>query len=218
LHAEKVFAYAREMSSATGLRERKKQRTREAIVRVAFELFAERGYQATTLNDIADAAEVSRRTIFAYFPSKEEILFCDFEATAKTLEDALAARPSGMDALQVVREFIISQAPKGEDELDPVRRRIVEQDETLRSRMRARMARMEDLIAAAIADDLGAAEDDLRPHVVAASLSAAFGVISEREAARKRKPRSPDDVARVIDPIIVFLRGGLDALSKAGDL
>ena len=203
------------MSSATGLRERKKQRTREAIVRVAFELFAERGYQATTLADIADAAEVSRRTIFASFPGKEEILFCDFEATARALETSLAERPPGVDALQVVRDFIVSTAPNKESEVEPVRRRIVEQDETLRSRMRARMARMEDLIAAAIADDLGAPDDDLRPHVVAASLSAAFGVISEREAARKRKPRNPDDVARVIDPIIIFLRGGLDALNKA---
>jgi AcrR family transcriptional regulator len=60
---------------ATGLREPKKRQTRDALARAALELFVERGYDETTLAEIADAAGVSTRTIFAYFPGKEDILF-----------------------------------------------------------------------------------------------------------------------------------------------
>src|SRR6267143_5174290 len=85
------------MSTQPGLRERKKQRTREAIARAAHALFAERGYHATTLPDIAEAADVSTRTIFAYFPSKEDILFSDFALLKEALAQALAERPQGED-------------------------------------------------------------------------------------------------------------------------
>src|SRR4030081_231689 len=75
--------------STPGLRERKKQKTRETIVKVALELFAERGYEHTTIAEIADAAEVSPRTIFAYFPSKEDILFCNLPEVQDRLARAL---------------------------------------------------------------------------------------------------------------------------------
>src|SRR3977135_4128693 len=96
------------MTVQPGLRQQKKERTREAIARAAHELFAERGYHATTLPDIAEAADVSTRTIFAYFPSKEDILFSDFPAMKEALAQALANRPEGEEALETVREFILS--------------------------------------------------------------------------------------------------------------
>jgi hypothetical protein len=79
----------------------------------------------------------------------------------------------------------------------------------LRSHLRARIAELEEVIAAAIAKDIGAAEDDLRPHVVAASLTAAFIVLTERGES-KAKPKTPAQVAAAIDTVITFLRGGLD--------
>src|SRR5258705_2658448 len=90
-----------------GLRQRKKQQTRETIARAAHELFAERGYHATTLPEIAEAADVSTRTIFSYFPSKEDILFSDFPVMKQALAQALAERPGGEDALETVRKFIL---------------------------------------------------------------------------------------------------------------
>src|SRR3954454_21185214 len=85
------------MGPQPGLRERKKQRTRATIARAAHELFAERGYHATTLPEIAEAADVSTRTIFAYFPSKEDILFSDFPKMKEALGRALDERPEGED-------------------------------------------------------------------------------------------------------------------------
>jgi AcrR family transcriptional regulator len=202
------------MNPEPGLRERKKQRTRETIARAAHELFAERGYHATTLPDIAEAADVSTRTIFSYFPSKEDILFSDFPVMQAALAQALAERPEGEDALETVRKFILSAHKIETSELDEQLRFCIESDETLRSHLRARIAQLEELIAPAIAQDLDAPANDPRPQVVAASLTAAFNVLSERGAGPKAKPKSAADVAAAIDPVITFLRGGLDALKE----
>jgi AcrR family transcriptional regulator len=200
------------MNPEPGLRERKKQRTRETIARAAHELFAERGYHATTLPDIAEAADVSTRTIFAYFPSKEDILFSDFPIMKEALAQALDERPEGEDALETVRKFILSLHEFEKTDLDVQMRLCIESDETLRNHLRARLAALEELIAPAIAKDLDASDDDLRPQVVAASLTAAFNVLSERGEGPSGKPKSADDRAALIDPVITFLRGGLDAL------
>jgi AcrR family transcriptional regulator len=200
------------MNTQPGLRERKKQRTRETIARAAHELFAERGYHATTLPDIAEAADVSTRTIFAYFPSKEDILFSDFAVMKEALAQALAERPEGQDALETVRQFILSLHGAEKSDLDDQLSRCVESDETLRNHLRARIAQLDELIAPAIAKDLDAAPNDIRPQVVAASLTAAFNVLSERGGDANKKSKSAADTAAAIDPVITFLRGGLDAL------
>ena len=200
------------MNPQPGLRERKKQRTRETIARAAHQLFAERGYHATTLPDIAEAADVSTRTIFAYFPSKEDILFSDFAVMKDALAQALAERPEGQDALETVRHFILSLHGAEKSDLDEELRLCVQSDETLRNHLRARVAQLEELIAPAIAKDLGAAANDIRPQVVAASLTAAFNVLSERGGDVNKKPKSAAELAAAIDPVITFLRGGLDAL------
>ena len=199
------------MNDQPGLRERKKVKTRETIARAAQQLFAERGYHETTLPDIAQAADVSTRTIFAYFPSKEDILFSDFPVMKEALAQALADRPEGEEALVTVREFILSSFKTEKSELEDQVSACVKSDETLRSHLRARIAQLEELIAAAIAKDIGAAENDVRPHLVAASLTAAFIALSEREGSHT-KPKTAADVAAVIDPVITFLRGGLAAL------
>jgi AcrR family transcriptional regulator len=200
------------MNPQPGLRERKKQRTRETIARAAHELFVERGYHATTLPDIAQAADVSTRTIFAYFPSKEDILFSDFPLIKDGLAQALAERPEGEDALETVRAFILSLHKVEETDVDEQLRFCIESDETLRNHLRARIAQLGELIAPAIAKDLDAPANDLRPQVVAASLTAAFNVLAERGRASSEKPKSAAEMAALIDPIITFLRGGLEAL------
>src|SRR5213593_3937397 len=114
----------------TGLRARKKRETRDALTRAALELFVERGYDETTLAEIAEAAGVSTRTIFAYFPSKEDILFSTIEAMRDALACALAERPAGTDALAALREFILSSAHQ-KSELDHKLGRLCAADPTL---------------------------------------------------------------------------------------
>jgi AcrR family transcriptional regulator len=87
-----------------GHRERKKQRTREQIVDAAFKLFAERGFAATTVADIAAAADIAPRTFFSYFPSKEEVVFYDFDGLFESLSSAIRGRPEGVSAIDALRD------------------------------------------------------------------------------------------------------------------
>jgi AcrR family transcriptional regulator len=77
---------------AGSLRDRKRERTRRAIVQAATELFEQRGYDETTIADIAAAADIGARTFFSYFASKEEVLFPDSDARVRATVDAIARR------------------------------------------------------------------------------------------------------------------------------
>jgi AcrR family transcriptional regulator len=194
---------------ATGLRERKKLQTREALTYAALELFVERGYDETTLAEIAESAGVSTRTIFAYFPGKEDILFSPLQTMLDALAQALAARPAGTDTLAALRAFILSSEHE-KTELDCRVGEVIAADPTLSSHKRARIAQLQEVLAAAIADDLGVGPDDLRPQVAAASLTAAFEVLERQDRGRSTPP-SNEEIAAAIDPIISFVRAGLQA-------
>ena len=196
---------------ASGLRERKKQRTRELIARTGLELFASRGFHATTVADIAAAAEVSERTVFAYFPTKEDILFSDHLALEQGLAEALADREPGAAALDVLRDFIVEHLSRF-DEQARMRWQIVRHDDLLHAHQRARQAAFGEVIAAAIAFDLGEDIDDLRPQLVTAAVIAAFTATYEHRFSVRSKTRSREQAIAVIDEAITFLRGGLAAI------
>jgi AcrR family transcriptional regulator len=195
-----------------GLRERKKQQTRDTIARVALELFAERGYDQTTLADIADAADVSTRTIFAYFQSKEDILFCDEPAFLERLKQKLEHRPSDVTTIDALRDFLAGAGPP--DDNVRLRKQIVGSDEELRLGERARFARVEQMIAESIAKDLDAGPGDIRPPLVAASMTAAFTTMRDRLEAESGEPVSHEQVMAIMDQVLVFLRSGLDGLTR----
>jgi hypothetical protein len=131
----------------------------------------------------------------------------------EALARALAERPGGNDALTTLRDFILSGHTK--TELDRRLERIICNDETLLSHKQARMSQLQELLAAAIADDLGAGADDLRAHVAAASLIAAFEVLERRDGGSSAS-YTTDEVAAAIDPVISFVRAGLEALPAPG--
>lgn len=98
------------MTSTIGLRERKKARTRESLAAAALDLFAQQGFDATTIEEIADACEVSPRTFFRYFPTKEAVLFGDGEARCAALVTALAAQPLDATPLDALHAAMVELA------------------------------------------------------------------------------------------------------------
>ncbi|MET9292586.1 TetR family transcriptional regulator [Streptomyces sp. NPDC003077] len=89
-----------------GLRERKKQRTRDALIRAALELFTAHGYDATTVDEIAEAVDVSQRTFFRYFASKEEVVFAVQEIMEAAFLEELRARPASEGPLEALRAAV----------------------------------------------------------------------------------------------------------------
>ncbi|MFF7239256.1 TetR family transcriptional regulator [Streptomyces collinus] len=89
------------------LRERKKQRTRDALVRSALELFTTQGYERTTVDEIAGAVEVSQRTFFRYFAGKEEVAFAVQEMTEAHFVAAVRARPAHEAPMEALRQAVL---------------------------------------------------------------------------------------------------------------
>lgn len=91
----------------TGLRERKKQRTRDALVRAALELFTTKGYEQTTVDEIADAVEVSQRTFFRYFANKEEAAFAVQQLAESHFIAAVRERPAQEGPFEALRNAVL---------------------------------------------------------------------------------------------------------------
>jgi AcrR family transcriptional regulator len=199
-----------------GLRERKKQRTREAIVDAALRLFDERGYEQTTIADIAEAADIAPRTFFGYFPSKEDVVFADFPADFDALAERLRGRAHDETAIDALRAFIASVVEQADlkDERELCRKRIIKQSETLDAHRRALMGRMEDMLAEAIARDFGNQPGDLRPPMIASAAVAALGSLDKTGISDPESPPSREEALAMIDQALTFLQGGLAALQR----
>jgi len=196
-----------------GLRERKKRQTRDRIACVALKLFADRGYHETTLAEIAEAAEVAPRTIFAYFDSKEDILLCEEHTVLGRLKRTLDERPAGTTTVDAIREFVSTLEPP--DEAMRLRKRIVASDSSLQMKLRARHGQVESMLAESIAKDLGAEPGDLRALLAAASVTAAFNSVRDRfEAEADGEPPTHEQMREIVDQVLEFLRGGLAALQR----
>src|SRR5215213_9281362 len=97
------------MSATPGLRERKKQQTRQAIADTARRLFSERGFDAVTVAEIARAADVAEKTVFNYFPTKEDLFYSRLEAFEEELLAAIRGRPGGESAIAAFRDFLMAR-------------------------------------------------------------------------------------------------------------
>ena len=154
-----------------GLRERKKLRTRATIERTALELFAKQGFQATTLAQIAEVAEVAPSTLHAYFPSKEDIVFASFDAALDSAKRRLVGRAADERVVTALQAWILDDLPQitgGDATLVQLRRSVADSDEAVLAQERLRLALLEDVLAEAFARDLHETSDDLRARLMAA--------------------------------------------------
>jgi AcrR family transcriptional regulator len=192
-----------------GLRERKRQRTRETIARVALELFDRQGFQETTIPQIAAAADVSPRTVSGYFPHKEDLAFPDTEEEFASFEARLRERAPDETAIDALRAIIrASIDAKGERAREQqVRRRVIRADDGLRAHEHHLMRHVQEMIAAAIARDLGVSADDVEPRMAAAATLTVFELLGEDYA-----DADPADALAVIDRALLFIGGGISAL------
>ncbi|MEX1164368.1 MAG: TetR family transcriptional regulator [Nitriliruptor sp.] len=165
------------MDHDLGLRERKKRETKAALSRAAFELCAERGIDAVTVPDIAASANVSPRTFFNYFSSKEEAIVGGTER-AERLVELLAARPVGepiWDALRAAVVELVAGEPTVRRELVE-QARLVSDSPALAQQQVANWLEMERLLAAEVARRAGHAPGDLHPRLLVAAVGAAVRV------------------------------------------
>ena len=201
------------MTPLPGLRERKKQRTRDAIVRSAMALFNERGYDATTIADIAEAADIAPRTFFAYFPSKEAVVFHEFDDVHERFAARLRERPTSETVFDALRAWVADWLATGDAlmDTDRSRRHLVDSTPALQACDRANLAQFEELIAEGVAADLGEPVDSLRTRLVSAAAVAALHALRDYD---EGGDPDPDRALAVIDEAVAFLQGGLDALRR----
>ncbi|WP_338778384.1 TetR family transcriptional regulator [Streptomyces sp. DG1A-41] len=159
------------------LRERKKQRTRDALLRAALELFATRGYEETTVDDIAAAVDVSQRTFFRYFAGKEETAFYVTRLAESQVVEAVRARPPGEAPLEALRRALLESwdaINETIEEIVPVDLhmrvyRVIESTPALLAAHLRRAAEVEEELARIIAEREGLdVNEDPRPRIVVA--------------------------------------------------
>ncbi len=155
------------------LRERKRTRTREALIEAAAELFERRGYDGTTIADIAAAADISTRTFFSYFASKEDVLFPDADARVLAALTAIDERRPDERPTEILLRALTELGDAGGDLVGPMaalRLRFVRSVPAVRGRG----LQLQHDAQAEIADRLHAAFPDVLDEVEAAALVGAF--------------------------------------------
>jgi AcrR family transcriptional regulator len=196
-------------SAGPGLRERKNARTRDAIERAAAELALEQGYDHTTVDQIAERADVAPRTIYVRYPTKEAIFFSESADRASFREWVDGTED---DLVERLGRFIQSRVAASQEnaELRRLKMRAVWTDPYLRRTLRGKLEDAEQLICASLSAELGLPEDDSGVRVFAGAITGLFTTMGEKAVAH------PDS----FDPIIecarglLFLRAGLDALKR----
>jgi AcrR family transcriptional regulator len=124
------------MTDGLGLRERKKRRTRAAIEHAALALFVAKGFDATTIEEVSAAAEVSPRTFFRYFPTKEHVVFASSDEVLKRLRQAIRNAPADVSDAVALREtfLVLAEGIERHREDNLVRGRLIAENPALRGR------------------------------------------------------------------------------------
>jgi AcrR family transcriptional regulator len=190
-----------------GLRERKKRATRAAIHDAGMRLFADQGFAGTTIDQIADAADVSRATVFSYFPSKEDIVFGDAPAAVDALADALRDGP----VIPAVREWLGGLAGWIEPDL-VLQLRLVREVPSVGARRLQIYGDLERVLADALETELG---ERLPAELAAASLLAGLRIVEDSAVTRMEAAGelTEPEIERFLDAAVQFSEAGIAAIS-----
>jgi AcrR family transcriptional regulator len=198
-----------------GLRERKKRATRTAIHEAAMSLFADQGFAGTTIDEIADRADVSRATVFSYFPAKEDIVFGDAPAAIDSLASALRERQIETDVVSCVRAWLGELTGWIEPGL-VLQLRLMREVPAVAAR-RLRLNRdLEDIIAEALVAELRF-DNPLAAPLVASSLLTALRMIEETAAEqmeRQNRPLGETEITALLDDAVAYAEAGVEALRR----
>ncbi|MBX6766434.1 MAG: TetR family transcriptional regulator [Actinomadura rubrobrunea] len=198
-----------------GRRERKKRRTREALVDAAFRLFAEKGFDATTVDEIAEAVDVSPRTFFRYFASKEDVALTFQEEQHDVIMRMAAERLADEPLLTALRRVAVEAtraAERGDLGFDPERFRcmldLTAASPTLMAGSLELAQKKQAELTRLVAERMGTdPKADLRPHVVAAAAACAFRAATEA----MRSPRMGyARLSDAVDDAFAILEQGLN--------
>jgi AcrR family transcriptional regulator len=196
----------------SGLRERKKLETRQLLTEIALRLFAERGFEQVTVADIAAAANVSQKTVFNYFETKEDLALKGREEVEMELIRAVRDRGREEPVLAVVRKHVLAIAERMRAlpaEHRDAFRRVVATTPSVHARMRQMSLRSEDELALVLAAETGAPSNDVKPRIVASVIGVlarlAFGMTGSQDTKR----RSHVEIVSSINGAFDLLEQGL---------
>jgi AcrR family transcriptional regulator len=188
-----------------GLRERKKLKTRTAIQREALRLFQERGFQATTIDEIAEAVEISPSTFFNYFATKEDVVMQD--DLDPLIMAAFNAQPPELGPITALRNAMTSVFSELPPELDTLMRQrmtLIAADSELRAAMLNQFAGLVDAVAQVLAVRAGRSSADFALRNLAGAL---MGVFMSAVLTAADDPQT--DLVRLIDQAMAHLEAGL---------
>ncbi|MEU5214347.1 TetR family transcriptional regulator [Streptomyces sp. NPDC020742] len=177
-----------------GLRERKKEQTRRRIAATAWRLFAERGFEAVTVNEIAEAAEVAKATLFSYFPTKESLALQG--VGDDDLAGIVAGRPAGESPLAALRAhyraFAAAPMTGADRDLMVARVRVIFDSPALSGAANALLYQQRQRLA----EVLAAERDEMTAVLMAAQISASLVTLQEAFFRRLADGASPEEARR----------------------
>jgi AcrR family transcriptional regulator len=189
-----------------GLRERKQQQTRERLKRAAMALFLERGFEAATIDDIAAAADVSRRSFFHYFASKEDVVAAWQEGAASALVAEVVARPAGETMLTAAENAIAAAVRRIDPAEAAAMSRLKRDNPALHARDQLKYEKLERALADGLAQRAGRKSDRLKARLVAMIATGAMRVGGESWIGEGAREKPEAFVKRTFDAIRAILK------------
>jgi AcrR family transcriptional regulator len=183
-------------SPGPGKRQLKQQVLRQRLMRAAEKLFLKHGFDATTVDAIAAAASISRRTFFHYFASKEDVVFARHQEFETALLHAVSTQPPGTPLLTVAERAIMAAIGQLDRDEAVALTRLKQHTPALVARNQAKHERLERLLSASLAERIGASPEGLRARLAAMVVVGAIRVGGELWLTEGKSDEKPDQFAR----------------------